>query len=79
MFRLLGSLIMGALVGWIAGHLMDAKGGLLRNIVVGVIGAFVGSFVCAFLGFYAYGFIATLVVNVVGACLFIWLGRRLFG
>ena len=76
MFRLLGSLIMGALVGWIAGHLMDAKGGLLRNIVVGVIGSFVGSFVCAFLGFYAYGFIATLVVNVVGACLFIWLGRR---
>ena len=35
--------------------------------------------VCAFLGFYAYGFLATLVVNVVGACLFIWLGRRLFG
>ena len=29
--------------------------------------------------YYAYGFIATLVVNVVGACLFIWLGRRLFG
>ena len=79
MFRLLGSLIMGALVGWIAGHLMGTKGGLLRNIVVGVIGSFVGSFVCAFLGFYAYGFIPTLVVNVVGACLFIWLGRRLFG
>ena len=74
MFRLLGSLIMGALVGWIAGHLMGTKGGL-----VGVIGSFVGSFVCAFLGFYAYGFIATLVVNVVGACLLIWLGRRLFG
>ena len=76
MFRLLGSLLMGALVGWIAGHLMGTKGGLLRNIVVGVIGSFVGSFVCAFLGFYAYGFLATLVVNVVGACLFIWLGRR---
>ena len=79
MFRLLGSLIMGALVGWIAGHLMDAKGGLLRNIVVGVIGSFVGSFVFGLLGFYAYGFFANLLVSVVGACLFIWLDRKLFG
>ncbi len=78
MFRLLGALIMGALIGWIAAKLMGARGGLLRNIVVGVIGSFVGSFVFAALGFYAYGFFANLLVSVAGACLFIWLGRRLF-
>ena len=54
MFRLLGTLIMGALVGWIAGKLMNMEGSLLRNIVVGVVG------------------------SVVGACLFIWVGRKLF-
>ena len=75
---MLGALIMGALVGWIAGRLMDAEGGLLRNIVIGVIGSFVGRAVFGFFGFYAYGLIADLIVGVAGACLFIWLGRRLF-
>lgn len=75
---LLSALVMGALVGWIAGRLMDARGGLLHNIVVGIAGSFVGSFVFGLLGFYAYGFLANLVVSVVGACLFIWIGRKLF-
>lgn len=78
LFRLLGTLIMGALVGWIAGKLMNAQGGLLRNIVVGIVGSVVGSFVFGLLGFYAFGFFANLLVSVVGACLFIWLGRKLF-
>lgn len=78
MFRLLGTLVMGALVGWIAGRLMDMEGSLLRNVVVGVVGSVVGSLVFGLLGFYAYGAIANLVVSVVGACLFIWIGRKLF-
>ena len=78
MFRLLGSLIMGALVGWIAGKLMDAEGSLLQNMLIGIVGSAVGSVVFGILGFYAYGWIANLVVSVVGACLFIWLGRKLF-
>ena len=78
MFHLIGSLIMGALVGWIAGKLMNTEGGLLRNIVVGVIGSFVGSAVFGTLGFYAYGLFANLLVDVVGACLFLWIGRKLF-
>ena len=78
MFRLLGTLITGALVGWIAGKLMDMEGSLLRNIVVGVVGSMVGSFVFGVIGFHAYGTIANLIVSVVGACLFIWIGRKLF-
>lgn len=75
---MLGALVMGTLVGWIAGKLMNVEGGLLRNIVIGVIGSFVGSAVFGLLGFYAYGWFADLVVGVAGACLFIWLGRKLF-
>lgn len=75
---MLGAVVMGALVGWIAGKLMNVEGGLLRNIVIGVIGSFVGSAVFGLLGFYAYGWFADLVVGVAGACLFIWLGRKLF-
>ena len=68
----------GALVGWIAGKIMDSEGGLVRNIVVGIIGSFVGSFVFGLVGLSAFGFIGNLIVSVVGACLFIWLGRKLF-
>ncbi len=77
-FSILWSLIMGALVGWIAGRLMDAEGSLLRNIVIGIIGSAVGGAVFGLLGFYAHGWIASLIVNVAGACLFIWIGRKLF-
>lgn len=69
---------MGALVGTIAGKLMDAEGGLLRSIIIGIIGSAVGGTVAGLLGFYAYGWIANLIVSVAGACLFIWLGRKLF-
>ena len=75
---MIGAIIMGALVGWIAGKLMNQKGGLLRNIVVGVIGSFVGSLVFGLVGFSAHGLFANLVVGIVGACLFIWLGRKIF-
>lgn len=78
MFHLLGSILMGALVGFIAGNLMNAEGGFWRNVVIGVIGSFVGSFAFGLLGFYARGLVANLIVDVLGACLFIWLGRRLF-
>ena len=75
---MIGAIIMGALVGWIAGKLMNQEGGLLRNIVVGVIGSFVGRLVFGLVGFTAHGLFANLVVGIVGACLFIWLGRKIF-
>ena len=78
MFHLLGSLIMGALVGWIAGKLMDADSGFLRNIIIGVVGSAVGSAVFGIFGFYAYGWLSNLIVDVAVACLFIWVGRKLF-
>ena len=30
------SLILGALIGWIAGKLMGSRGGLIRNLILGV-------------------------------------------
>ena len=75
---MIGAISMGALGGWIAGKLMNQEGGLLRNIVVGVIGSFVGSLVFGLVGFSAHGLFANLVVGIVGACLFIWLGRKIF-
>ena len=79
MLHLIGSLITGAIIGWIASKIMNSESGLLRNIVVGIVGSFVGSFLVGLLGFYAFGWFANLVISVIGACVFIWLGRKLFG
>jgi uncharacterized membrane protein YeaQ/YmgE (transglycosylase-associated protein family) len=45
-------LLFGALVGWLASLVMrtDAQQGLLLNIVVGIVGAFLGGLVFNFLG-----------------------------
>jgi uncharacterized membrane protein YeaQ/YmgE (transglycosylase-associated protein family) len=45
-------LVFGALVGWLASMVMrtDAQQGALLNIVVGIVGAFLGGLIFNFLG-----------------------------
>lgn len=45
-------LLFGALVGWLASIVMrtDAQQGPLLNIVVGIVGAFLGGFIFSLLG-----------------------------
>jgi uncharacterized membrane protein YeaQ/YmgE (transglycosylase-associated protein family) len=45
-------LVFGALVGWLASIVMrtDAQQGALLNIIVGIVGAFIGGLVFNFLG-----------------------------
>lgn len=69
---------MGAVVGSIAGKLMNFEGSLVWSIVVGIAGSAVGSALFNILGFYAFGWFANLFVSIVGACVFIWAGRKLF-
>ncbi len=38
-------LIVGAIIGWVASSLMGNRQGLLLNIVVGIVGAFVAGIV----------------------------------
>ena len=46
MLSLILWLLFGALIGWVASMVMntDAQQGALMNIVVGIIGAFIGGF-----------------------------------
>jgi uncharacterized membrane protein YeaQ/YmgE (transglycosylase-associated protein family) len=44
MINLILWLIFGALVGWLAGLVMNDREGLLLNIVVGIVGAMIGGF-----------------------------------
>jgi uncharacterized membrane protein YeaQ/YmgE (transglycosylase-associated protein family) len=66
---LIMTLVMGAVSGWLAGHLMRGHGlGLVRNIVVGVIGAFIGSWLFGVLGIrVGTGLVRHLIEAVGGA------------
>jgi uncharacterized membrane protein YeaQ/YmgE (transglycosylase-associated protein family) len=46
-------LLFGALVGWLASIVMrtDAQQGALMNIIVGIVGAFLGGLIAGALGF----------------------------
>ena len=72
------SIILGAIAGCIASAIMNEKSGLIKNIILGILGGFVGGWVFSLVGFRATGTIGTLVVSAVGACICIWIGRRLF-
>lgn len=73
----LGWIIIGGLAGWVASKIMGTaeKQGALANIVVGVIGAFIGGFVMNLLfdkglsGFSVWSF----VVALVGSVILIWI------
>jgi uncharacterized membrane protein YeaQ/YmgE (transglycosylase-associated protein family) len=70
---LLTVLIVGAIVGWLAGVLMKThrQMGILADIVVGVIGSAIGHWLFAELGLYAYGLVGSLIVSTIGAVLLI--------
>jgi uncharacterized membrane protein YeaQ/YmgE (transglycosylase-associated protein family) len=69
--------ILGAVAGWIADMIMKSAHGVLEDIVLGVIGAFVGGFIMNFFGQPGVtGFnIYSLIVAVIGAVVLIFLGR----
>jgi uncharacterized membrane protein YeaQ/YmgE (transglycosylase-associated protein family) len=71
-------ILFGALAGWIAGKLMNSETGLVTNIILGVIGALVGGFLAGLIGIQTATFsILGLVIAVAGACLVIFVFRKL--
>lgn len=56
----------------------NAKGktGILTNILLGIVGAFVANLLLGIVGITAEGtWLAQLVVGLLGACLLIWIWR----
>lgn len=74
-------IILGALAGWIASKIMnrDAQMGGLANIVVGVIGAFIGGFLMNLIGVSgSTGFnIWSLLVAILGAVVLLFVLGKL--
>lgn len=73
-------LIVGLLAGWIAEKVMERNHGLLKNLVVGVVGAYLGAWLFSLVGFpTATTFFGALVVAVLGAVVLLWISGKVFG
>ena len=74
--NLIWFLLIGLVAGWLAGKLMRGKGyGLIGDLVIGVVGAFLGGWLFGVLHIAAGGMIGLLVTAFVGAIVLIWLLR----
>ena len=75
---LISFLVIGLLAGWIAGRLTKGSGfGLVGNLVLGVVGAFVGGLLFWVLGLTAQNLIGQIVTAVIGAIVFLYVAAKL--
>lgn len=71
------AILIGAVAGWLAEKVTRSNMGLIANIVLGIIGATLGSFLFGKFGVQVGGppWFAYLISGVVGACVLILLTR----
>jgi uncharacterized membrane protein YeaQ/YmgE (transglycosylase-associated protein family) len=73
---LIAWLIVGLIAGWLAGLFMRGGGyGILGDIIIGLIGAVIGGFLCNFLVAATVGFWGSILVSFIGACILIAIVR----
>src|SRR5438309_9651488 len=67
--HLIGFLIMGAIVGWLAGKIMSGHGyGIIWDVVLGIVGSVIGGFVFSvLLGVQPTGLVVSVIVPVLRA------------
>ena len=71
----IAAIIIGGLAGWIASNFMKSDTGIFMNIILGIIGAALASFIFGMLGVSFGGWLGYLIAGFVGACILLALGR----
>jgi uncharacterized membrane protein YeaQ/YmgE (transglycosylase-associated protein family) len=82
MFAILGWIVFGAFIGWLASLVMGRRsGGCMVNIALGLGGAVVGGVVFSLLGpgfdYDQHGFIISTLVALIGAVIVLAIGNAL--
>jgi uncharacterized membrane protein YeaQ/YmgE (transglycosylase-associated protein family) len=75
----IAAIIIGGIAGWLAEQFMKSQMGLVMNIVLGIIGAAVASWLFGFLGITFAGWIGYLIAGFIGACILIAIARAFSG
>lgn len=77
---LIGWLLIGLIAGWLAGKLSRGRGyGCITDVVLGVLGAFIGGWIFGKLGLFGGGFIYSLAAATVGAVVLVGIVHLLTG
>ena len=79
---ILAWIVVGLIAGWLASMVTHSRGGLVFDLILGIIGAIVGGFLAGLLlgGDYTTGInIPTLIVAFLGAVIVVVLVRALPG
>ena len=81
MLHFIGWLLIGAIIGWIASKIMHGKGGLIRNIIVGIAGSVIGGWLAEYAGIGSGDVwsIGGFFIALGGACLLILISRLIIG
>jgi uncharacterized membrane protein YeaQ/YmgE (transglycosylase-associated protein family) len=76
--NLLYFLLIGLVAGFLAGKVMKGSGyGLIGDLVIGVVGAFLGGWIFGLLHIAAGGLLGLLITAFVGAVVLVWLLRMI--
>ena len=71
-------IVIGAVAGWLAGLIMKGRGsGLVMNMIIGIVGAFIGGWAFSFLGITSNGFIGALATAVFGAVILLFIVKKI--
>ncbi|MEQ9036900.1 MAG: GlsB/YeaQ/YmgE family stress response membrane protein [Silicimonas sp.] len=74
---LIAFLIIGGIAGWLASTFMNKEQGILMNIIVGIVGAYVGGFLGNVVGLDATGFVGSIIMATIGAVILLWVLGKL--
>lgn len=69
-------IMIGGIAGWLAGQIIKGRGlGLPANILVGIVGAFVGGFLLGIIGFAATNLLGQIVSATIGSVVLLYVAR----
>lgn len=81
MLSLILWLVFGAIIGWIAGVIMKDQRGILGNIIIGILGSFLGGWISTMTVSTTFNefSLTGLIFSVIGAVILIFLKQLLMG
>jgi len=70
---MIGSILIGAVAGYLAGHILRGKGyGALGNIILGIFGGLIGDFLFGILGLGPTGLAGDIIAATVGSVILVF-------
>lgn len=73
------AVLIGALIGWVAGIIMKSKHGFIMTCLLGIVGSALGSFLAGLIGIGAGSMIGSILIGICGTVILIAIVRAILG